>query len=193
MLWLNHFKKNSVNAQFIVGPMDPQASYIPVKNDDAQRNVSSSSSMSEISSAATAEGAPGNSDEKDNKLVERVQGIALGAGSSSSKTEWTTSTASIHLTTSVSNKAGVFEEEEEGELDYEEDEGDIHGVQEDRNGVKNDADGDKEEGELEEDEQEEEGEEGEIISDDDDNKVIPVPDKWCSANSVPDKCYLFIW
>lgn len=148
--------------------MDPQPSYVPANNDDSRKDVSSSSSVGERSFTEQAEGVTLKTDEKENKLVERVQGIALEShgNSSNGKTEWTTSTASIHLTTNVSNKGGMFEEEEEGELDYEEDEGEITAVQEDRNGIKNETDGDKEEGELEEDEQEE-GEEGEILSDED--------------------------
>lgn len=152
--------------------MDPQPSYVPANNDGSRKDVSSSSSVGERSFTEQAEGVTLKTDEKENKLVERVQGIALEShgNSSNGKTEWTTSTASIHLTTNVRNKGGMFEEEEEGELDYEEDEGEITAVQEDRNGIKNETDGDKEEGELEEDEQEE-GEEGEILSDED-NKVI---------------------
>lgn len=124
--------------------MDPQLSDVPVKSDDTSKNVSSSCA-------------------RENIPAERVQGVSLD--SNSSKSEWTTSTASIHLTTKLNDKAEVFEEEEEGELDYEEDEGEIAAAQQDRNGMKSDDD-DKEEGELEDDEQEE-GEEGEILSDED--------------------------
>lgn len=99
-----------------------------------------------------------NTEKKDNKIVEQVQNMALESGNR----------VSNHLTTSVKNKSEMFEEEEEGELDYEEDEGEIPGTHDERNGVKNDTDGDKEEGELEEDDEEEEGEEGEILSDEDD-------------------------
>ena len=158
-------------AHFDVGPMDPQPSYMPVKNDETHKNVSSSSSVKGRTLPEPAEDALFKADEKDSKLVQRVQGIVLESGRT--KTEWTTASASIHLTTNVNNKTGVFEEEEEeGELDYEEDEGEIAGMQEDRNGMKNDTEGDKEDGELEDDEQEE-GEEGEILSDED-NKVIGV-------------------
>ncbi|XP_068724769.1 uncharacterized protein [Montipora capricornis] len=127
--------------------MDPQLSDVLVKSDDTSKSVSSSCA-------------------RENVPAERVQGVSLD--SNSSKSEWTTSTASIHLTTKLNDKAEVFEEEEEGELDYEEDEGEIAAAQQDRNGMKSDDD-DKEEGELEDDEQEE-GEEGEILSDED-NKV----------------------
>lgn len=144
--------------------MDPQQSHVSVRDDDA--HVKPSSSTDEGSSVVPAEG---SSDGKDGVLVEKVKEIALDSGNV--KTEWTASTASIHLTTNVHNKVGIFEEEEEGELDYEEDEGEIAAAaaQEDKNGVKNDTEGDdKEEGELEEeDEQGEEGEEGEILSDED--------------------------
>ena len=165
--------------------MDPQPSHVPVKSDATHGSVSSSSSTGERS--VPAEGAATNTDEKDSKLVERVQDITL---ESRSKTEWTTSTASIHLTTNVSSKTGMFEEEEEGELDYEEDEGEIAGVQEDKNGMKNDTDGDKEEGELEEDEQDEEGEEGEILSDEDE-KVMLECHNAAYKNTIPSLiCYL---
>lgn len=143
--------------------MDPQQSHVSVKDDDTHRSVLPSSSIEERSCVVPAEGSTSNSDGKDSALVEKLQEIAIDSG----KTEWTASTASIHLTTNVHNKAGIFEEEEEGELDYEEDEGEIVAAQEDRNGVKNEMEGDdKEEGELEE-EQDEEGEEGEILSDED--------------------------
>ncbi|XP_078365828.1 uncharacterized protein LOC144650055 [Oculina patagonica] len=141
--------------------MDPQPSHVSVKDDGTHRSVLPSSSIEERSCVVPAEGSTSNSDGKDSALVEKVQEIAIDSG----KTEWTASTASIHLTTNVQNKAGMFEEGEEGELDYEEDEGEI--AQDDRNGVKNDMEGDdKEEGELE-DEQDDEGEEGEILSDED--------------------------
>lgn len=143
--------------------MDPQQSHVSVNSDDTQGSVLPSSSTDERS--CPEEGSTSNSDGKEENIVEKVQEIALD--SRNVKTEWTTSTASIHLTANVHNKAGMFEEEEEGELDYEEDEGEMAGAQEDRNGVKNDMEGDKEEGELEEDEQNEEGEEGEILSDED--------------------------
>lgn len=147
--------------------MDPEQSHVSIKNDDNHRSVLPSSSMEEKSFAMPVEAADSNSDGKNSSLVERVQEIALD-NSRSGKTEWATSTASIHLTASVHNKTGgMFEEEEEGELDYEEDEGEIPGAQEDKNGLKNDIDDDKEEGEVEDDEQEEEGEEGEILSDED--------------------------
>lgn len=145
--------------------MDPQQSLVSVKDDDANAKPSSSD---ETSCVVPVEG---SSDGTDSVLVEKVKEIALGSGNV--KTEWKASTASIHLTTNVHNKVGIFEEEEEGELDYEEDEGEIAAAaaaaQEDKNGVKNDTEGDdKEEGELEEeDEQGEEGEEGEILSDED--------------------------
>ena len=145
--------------------MDPRPRDLSVKSDDTQPSVSSSSMTGERTFAAPVEGVAFNNDQKESKLVEQVQDMAL---ESSTKTEWTTSTASIHLTTNVANKAGMFEEEEEGELDYEEDEGEIPGEHEDRNGMKNDTEGEKEEGELEEDGDEEEGEEGEILSDEDD-------------------------
>lgn len=146
--------------------MDPEQSHQSVKGDDTHRSVLPSSSLEERSCLVQAEGSTSNSDVKDSSLVERVQEIALDNGGV--KTEWTASTASIHLTANVHNKAGIFEEEEEGELDYEEDDGEIVTAQEDRNGVKNDMEGDdKEEGELVELEQDEEGEEGEILSDED--------------------------
>lgn len=137
-----------------------------VQNDDNHRSVLPSSSIEEGSCSVAVE--VSDSEGKENALVEKVQEIALDS-SSSVKTEWTTSRASIHLTTSVHNKTGaMFEEEEEGELDYEEDEGEVPGGQEDKNGLRNDVDDGKEEGEVEDDEQDDEGEEGEILSDDDD-------------------------
>lgn len=149
--------------------MDPEQSPVSVQNDDNHRSLLPSSSTEESSCSMAAE--VSDSDGKESTLVEKVQEIALDS-SSSVKTEWTTSRASIHLTTSVHNKTGaMFEEEEEGELDYEEDEGEVPGGQEDKNGLRNDVDDDKEEGEVEDDEQDEEGEEGEILSDDDDDKV----------------------
>ena len=155
--------------------MDPQPSYMPVKNDDTHKSVSSSSSLKGRSLPEPAEDALIKADEKDSNLVQKVEGIVLE--SSHNKAEWTTANASIHLTTNVSNKTGVFEEEEEeGELDYEEDEGEITGMQEDRNGMKIDTEGDKEDGELEDDEQEE-GEEGEILSDEDDKVKHILPSK----------------
>lgn len=146
--------------------MDPKHSHESVKDDDTHRSVLLSNTMEERPCLAPVEGSTSISDAKDSTLVERVQEIALDNGGV--KTEWTASTASIHLTANVHSKAGIFEEEEEGELDYEEDEGEIVTAQEDRNGVKNDMEGDdKEEGELAETEQDEEGEEGEILSDED--------------------------
>lgn len=144
--------------------MDPKHSHESVKGDNTLESVLLSNTMEEGSYLVPAEGSTSISDVKDCTLVERVQDIALDHGGV--KTEWTASTASIHLTANVHNKAGIFEEEEEGELDYEEDEGELVTAQEDRNGVKNDMEGDdKEEGELAEPEQDEEGEEGEILSD----------------------------
>lgn len=149
--------------------MDPERSHVSVQNDDNHRSVLPSSSIEEGSCSVAVE--VSDSEGKENALVEKVQEIALDS-SSSVKTEWTTSRASIHLTTSVHNKTGaMFEEEEEGELDYEEDEGEVPGGQEDKNGLRNDVDDGKEEGEVEDDEQDDEGEEGEILSDDDDDKV----------------------
>ena len=146
--------------------MDPERSHVSVQNDDNHRSVLPSSSIEERSCSVAVE--VSDSEGKENALVEKVQEIALDS-SSSVKTEWTTSRASIHLTTSVHNKTGaMFEEEEEGELDYEEDEGEVPGGQEDKNGLRNDVDDGKEEGEVEDDEQDDEGEEGEILSDDDD-------------------------
>lgn len=146
--------------------MDPERSHVSVQNDDNHRSVLPSSSIEEGSCSVAVE--VSDSEGKENALVEKVQEIALDS-SSSVKTEWTTSRASIHLTTSVHNKTGaMFEEEEEGELDYEEDEGEVPGGQEDKNGLRNDVDDGKEEGEVEDDEQDDEGEEGEILSDDDD-------------------------
>ena len=146
--------------------MDPKHSQELVKDDDTLRSVLLSNTVEERSCVVPAEGPTSISDVKDSTLVDKVQDLALDHGGV--KTEWTASTASIHLTANVHNKAGIFEEEEEGELDYEEDEGEIAAAQEDRNGVKNDLEGDdKEEGELADPEQDEEGEEGEILSDED--------------------------
>lgn len=158
--------------------MDPEQSHVSVKDDDARTSVLPSSSTEERSCVAPAEGSASNSDGKDSVLVEKVQEIALDGGNV--KTEWTASTASIHLTTNVHNKAGIFEEEEEGELDYEEDEGDIAAAQEDRNGIKIDMEADdKEEGELEEEDDDEEGEEGEILSDED--TKVHYKEKFCAT------------
>ena len=146
--------------------MDPKQSHESIKDDDTHRSALPSNTMEERSCLVPVEGSTSISDVKESTLVERVQEIALDKGGV--KTEWTASTASIHLTANVHNKAGIYEEEEEGELDYEEDEGEIVAAQEDRNGVKNDMEGDdREEGELAEPEQDEEGEEGEILSDED--------------------------
>ena len=143
---------------FYIGPMDSRPSNSPVKRDTSQASVSSSSSIGEKQLPLLGEVSNINTEKKDSKLVEQVQNMALESGNRISN----------HLTTSVRNKSEMFEEEEEGELDYEEDEGEIPGTHDNRNGVKNDTDGDKEEGELEEDGDEEEGEEGEILSDEDD-------------------------
>lgn len=161
--------------------MDIQSSDIPGKS-DSNKSVSSSNSLGDRSLPEHIEGVALKNEEKDKKIGERVQDMVHD--SKSSKSEWTTSTASIHLTTSVSSKAEVFEEEEEGELDYEEDDGEIAAVQQDRNGIKSDYDGDKEEGELENDEQEE-GEEGEILSDEDNKAVTDV--KLEEKRNIPDE------
>jgi len=148
------------------GPMEPKQTHESVKDDNTLRNVLPSNTMEERSCLVPAEGSTSISDVDDSILAERIQDVVLDHGGV--KTEWTASTASIHLTANVHNKAGIFEEEEEGELDYEEDEGEIVTAQEGRNGVKNYMEGDdKEEGELAEPEQDEEGEEGEILSDED--------------------------
>ena len=149
---------NKVIWYFFIGPMDTRPSNSPVKRDTSQASVSSSSSIGEKHINFLGEVSSINTEKKDNKIAEQVQNMALESGNR----------VSNHLTTSVKNKSEMFEEEEEGELDYEEDEGEIPGTHDERNGVKNDTDGDKEEGELEEDDEEEEGEEGEILSDEDD-------------------------
>lgn len=105
--------------------MDFERSYVLVQNDDNYRSVLLLSFIEEGFCFVVVE--VFDFEGKENVFVEKVQEIVLDS-SSSVKIEWIISRASIYLIISVYNKIGVmFEEEEEGEFDYEEDEGEVLG------------------------------------------------------------------